>query len=252
MENETIGWTYVQRFSKVPDDVRNQNAASEAVDIVPPRPPKRLSGLILEGVEIRNREIPSSDTDNASPAIGPKDSSCDVEESYDIPRSHWMPYFSGHRNNNVLPSPKLLTTTPDILASSTPDLVPQVEKIVNNSHYYTNAAPVRVEGNVFRYDFMEQAEAPKVNRNLKPRHSSESASGEPAAPNVDRKLKPTTPKVSNKSTLRVSTIIKKVLTCVFFYRKGIFLQVVLPLNMILQQYSACNLITLKAKHYFIA
>lgn len=200
MENETIGWTYVQRFSKVPDDVRNQNAASEALDIVPPRPPKRLSGLVLDGVEIRNREVPSSDTDNASPAIGPKDSSCDVEESYDIPRSHWLPYFSGGQRggNNNVPSPKL-TTTPDILASSTPDLVPQGEKIVNNSHYYTNAAPVRVEGNVFRYDFMEQGEAPVVNRNLKPRLSSESNSADTpvlTAPNVDRKLKPTTPKVS--------------------------------------------------------
>ncbi|XP_055686754.1 protein daughter of sevenless [Lutzomyia longipalpis] len=207
VENETIGWTYVQRFSKVPDDVRNQNATSEAVDIVPPRPPKRLSGLVLDGVEIRNKEVPSSDTDNASPAIGPKDSSCDVEESYDIPRSHWMPYFSGQRNNSTLASPKLLTTTPDILASTrTPDVVSQVEKIVNNSHYYTNAAPVRVEGNVFRYDFMEQSEAPAVNRNLKPRLSSEAtAAAEPvahAAPNVDRKLKPTTPKLDTKSLPR--------------------------------------------------
>ncbi|GAB0100597.1 Protein daughter of sevenless [Sergentomyia squamirostris] len=196
VENETIGWTYVQRFSKVPDQNTPQAECS-----APPRPPKRLSGLVLDGVEIRNREIPSSDTDNASPAIGPKDSSCDVEESYDIPRSHWMPYISG----GTL-SPKFLTTAPpDILATSTtPDLVPQTEKIVNNSHYYTNAAPVKVEGNVFRYDFMEQAEAPVVYRNLKPRQNSESntESGGLTAPNVDRKLKPTTPKLDTKSLPR--------------------------------------------------
>ncbi|XP_059612951.1 protein daughter of sevenless [Phlebotomus argentipes] len=215
VENETIGWTYVQRFSKVPDDVRNQNAGAEVTDVTPPRPPKRHSGLILDGVKIRNRDVPSSDTDNASPAIGPKDSSCDVEESYDIPRSHWLPYFSGTRGNNNVPSPKLLTATPDILTSSTPDLVPLGDKIVNNSHYYTNAAPVRVEGKVFRYDFMEPSEAPIVNRNLKPRFNSESSSADPAsftAPNVDRKLKPTTPKVDTRSLPRRKEVAPKLRT----------------------------------------
>ena len=43
---------------------------------MPLRPPKRISGLLLEGVEERNKETQSSDTENASPAIGPKDVSC--------------------------------------------------------------------------------------------------------------------------------------------------------------------------------
>lgn len=38
--------------------------------------PKSISGLHLEGIEERNKDNLSSDTENASPAIGPKDISC--------------------------------------------------------------------------------------------------------------------------------------------------------------------------------
>lgn len=80
-------------------------------------------------------------------------------------------------------------------------------KIVNRSHFYTNAAPTTLEGSVFRYDFMDKQAAPAVNRNLKPKdHQSipayeqietppPSSAFDYVAPCVDRKLKPTTPKV---------------------------------------------------------
>jgi hypothetical protein len=81
---------------------------------------------------------------------------------------------------------------------------------VNSRHYYSNAAPTKIEGNVFRYDFFDQepeSPAPVVNRSLKPRASVSdnkfSSNGygmiraipqSPAvvkgAPTVDRKLKP--------------------------------------------------------------
>lgn len=78
------------------------------------------------------------------------------------------------------------------IAASTPNLMADVGALVNPSmtapntartttnsptsartlprpHCYTNAAPTIMEGNVFRYDFIEQAECPPVNRKLKPK-----------------------------------------------------------------------------------
>lgn len=37
---------------------------------------KHLVGLHLENIEEKNKDIQSSDTENASPAIGPKDITC--------------------------------------------------------------------------------------------------------------------------------------------------------------------------------
>lgn len=45
-------------------------------DIVPVRPPKRVAGLVLDDIDDRQKENLSSDTENSSPAIGPKDISC--------------------------------------------------------------------------------------------------------------------------------------------------------------------------------
>lgn len=42
----------------------------------PNKPSKRVSSLHLENIEERNKDTLSSDTENASPAIGPKDVSC--------------------------------------------------------------------------------------------------------------------------------------------------------------------------------
>lgn len=67
IENETIQWTYMQRFSRV-DNIKNMNAE------VPPRPPKRIGALVLNESD-KSKDLQTSDTENASPAIGPKDSS---------------------------------------------------------------------------------------------------------------------------------------------------------------------------------
>lgn len=79
IENDSIVFTYAQRFSRLPTDEKisdNGHASEKRTKSAPSRPPKRISGLLLEGVEERNKEIHSSDTENASPAIGPKDISC--------------------------------------------------------------------------------------------------------------------------------------------------------------------------------
>lgn len=97
-------------------------------------------------------------------------------------------------------------TTSDSIVSSTPNLVQEngdsatLER-ADSKHFYTNAAPTKIEGNVFRYDFFDP---PIVNRNLKPKLSTEKiptngygmirALPSPiavGAPTVDRKLKPT-------------------------------------------------------------
>lgn len=65
VENESIGWTAMQRFSKMPSEEKFLNSCCEP----PPRPPKRPEA-----------------------AIGPSDSSsCVLEERYEIPRSHRLP-----------------------------------------------------------------------------------------------------------------------------------------------------------------
>lgn len=46
---------------------------------------------------------------------------------------------------------------------------PTSARTLPRPHCYTNAAPTRMEGNVFRYDFIEQTDCPPVNRKLKPK-----------------------------------------------------------------------------------
>lgn len=96
-ENDSFVFTYTHRFSKLPDDnVKDGSGPSEsnisiedacnanskggvvspAKEIGPNKPPKRVSTLHLENIEERNKDTLSSDTENASPAIGPKDVSC--------------------------------------------------------------------------------------------------------------------------------------------------------------------------------
>lgn len=128
IENENIGWTAVQRYSKVPlDEKKCLNSCDP-----PPRPPKRLNEAVM----------------------GPLDSSsCVAEERYEIPRSH--------RN----PAAEEAWLAGDGQAEEPPR---------RRSHFYTNAAPSNLEGQVFCYDFAETAaeagEAPpRINRNLKPK-----------------------------------------------------------------------------------
>lgn len=225
IENDAIGWTYVQRFAKVsPED---QEKAAAAAKPAPPRPPKRTS-LILDSIE-KHKETHSSDTENASPAIGPKDASSCVEQFYDIPRSHQPGQYTGssmHLSEADLLSP---LSQCDLVASSTPNLMMSEAGSQCGTlgrarpHCYSNAAPQRVEGNVFRFDFSEQGDPPAINRNLKPKSSVDitksvecvsqgikQVSVAPPAtpgipknpPSVDRTRKPTTPKIGTNSMRR--------------------------------------------------
>lgn len=88
-----------------------------------------------------------------------------VEENYDIPRSHQHPYY----RLKALHSPGAVSTASGCvsgagggsgasLTSSTPNLLSDVAAggAGRQRHFYTNAAPTSREGNVFRYDFVEQ------------------------------------------------------------------------------------------------
>lgn len=77
-----------------------------------------------------------------------------MEESYDIPRSHQMPYYNLNESNSI--SPTLVDRNQ--ITSSTPNLSSETAamKIPRRSHFYSNAAPSKLDGNVFRYDFVEQ------------------------------------------------------------------------------------------------
>lgn len=177
MENETVAITAGQSYTKV---------ANNPI----PLPPKRMS-LVME------KKQESSDTEeNASPQmIGPKDSSCCVDERYDFPRSYNGQGFTGSVMNigsmGITPSMQghghLMTSTPNLIHSGASTL--------DRSHmnFYANAAPR--ENNIFRFDFASTAPPPDVNRTLKPRRELNGygmiRNAQPA-PTVDRKLKPGT------------------------------------------------------------
>uniref|UniRef100_A0A336LKP1 CSON010146 protein n=1 Tax=Culicoides sonorensis TaxID=179676 RepID=A0A336LKP1_CULSO len=229
---DNLGWAYVQRFSKAPP----------IPDVVPPpRPPKRFSGVFSSNSTETgiNKESPLP---SPSAFIGPKDrQSCVLEESYDIPRSHNITHQQNKNNTtkfdniNGLPTPGFSPLDArNVIASSTPNLIQEPSQDVDGcktlphskQNCYTNAAPTTVEGNIFRYDFSEQGEAPVVNRKLKPgskpKTISESSVSTPRinyltkvqefytlgtppkknGPTVDRKLKPTTPKTGFDSIRR--------------------------------------------------
>ncbi|KAL9905467.1 daughter of sevenless isoform 2-T2 [Glossina fuscipes fuscipes] len=197
VENESFVLTYSQRFSKIPDDLSKDQKAngnsSECLEKLA-KVLKNKNNLILDFKENEKlpRDLPQfSDTENTSPAIiGPRDASSVVDESYDIPRSHQLPYY------NMAHLIDKMTTSPgeaNPIAASTPNLVPvpaspassvtsssnqtttttNIVRTLPRPHCYTNAAPSKVEGNVFRYDFMEQSDVPPVNRKLKPKLSVE-------------------------------------------------------------------------------
>lgn len=77
VENDADVFTYKHRFAKLP---YGENAVDEGPSVskhVHPRRSKHVTGLLLEedDNDERNKEVNSSDTENASPAItfGPKD-----------------------------------------------------------------------------------------------------------------------------------------------------------------------------------
>lgn len=74
VENDPIVFRYTQRFSKLPDN--DENVATVVTKRAHVRPPT-VAGLSLDknDSEEQNKDVNSSDTENASPAIayGPKD-----------------------------------------------------------------------------------------------------------------------------------------------------------------------------------
>ncbi|XP_017011703.2 protein daughter of sevenless [Drosophila takahashii] len=156
---------------------------------------KNKNNLILDFKENEKipRDLPQlSDTENTSPAIVARRHahSAFIEESYDIPRSHQQPYYnvnqllgerpvtSPHNSNPIAASTPNLMAAGDLPTAILTAANPGGAATANSSptsartlprHCYTNAAPTKMEGNVFRYDFMEQADCPPVNRKLKPK-----------------------------------------------------------------------------------
>lgn len=203
VENDPIVFRYTQRFSKLPDN--DETVAKKRAHL---KKPPSVAGLSLDknDSEEQNKDVNSSDTENASPAIayGPKDcnSVCNVnvkyslivsltflysfshrqyvEESYDIPRSHQLPYTKIRDSNSDSNNADAIAG--DLRSSGTCSSMLELSndrssiKTTSNSgeaefssstipkrrHFYTNAAPAKIEGNVFRYDFTEE----KVNSKL--------------------------------------------------------------------------------------
>lgn len=121
---------------------------------------QRFSKVPFEEVKCLNSgdPPPRPPKRDAPTVIGPLDSSsCVMEERYEIPRSHRIPQAAEER------------------AEETTEL-----RSANRSHFYSNAAPTsgNLEGQVFRYDFVENGGAanvalppPVINRSLKPKMS---------------------------------------------------------------------------------
>lgn len=81
-----------------------------------------------------------------------------MDESYDIPRSHQFPYTKMNENNNGENSMEFGAsgTSPsmsELNDSRSGRKFPMNMNVTKKrSHFYTNAAPSKAEGNVFRYD----------------------------------------------------------------------------------------------------
>lgn len=128
-----------------------------------------------------------------------------VEQSYDIPRSYRLPNHCNNAAsniyNNASTSPKFAS---DITAQSTPNLL-VVDGYVTRTNNYTNAAPNRVEGSVFRYDFIEQPDAPAVDRTLKPK-SSNTLTRSTDSLKRDKRTTETKSATLNSSNIKSSTL----------------------------------------------
>ncbi|KAH8304904.1 hypothetical protein KR018_001558 [Drosophila ironensis] len=217
IENESFVLTYSQRFSKMPEEggavvatAMEKNSklpgAASQPDAGDHRTLDKLAkvlknknNLILDFKENEKitRELPQlSDTENTSPAIvaSRNANSAFIEESYDIPRSHQLPYYNMNQLLSERPVTSPHNTNP--IAASTPNLMavdlgpggapmtatqpgkmiganampsPTSARTLPRPHCYTNAAPTQMEGNVFRYDFMEKIDCPPVDRKKKPK-----------------------------------------------------------------------------------
>lgn len=96
-----------------------------------------------------------------------------VEESYDIPRSHQLPYTNSissisNSNNNTdsileLGASGIRSSMLELSedrsskkASNSGDAEFSSSTMPKRRHFYTNAAPAKFEGTFFRYDFEDK------------------------------------------------------------------------------------------------
>nr|XP_036218986.1 protein daughter of sevenless [Bactrocera oleae] len=231
VENESFVLTYSQRFSKLPDDVSDKaNVFKYYVDAEKKHQPlkiiKKYKNKQNLSLDIKKNErtlkeiLQLSDTENTSPAMGPLDVNSIVDESYDIPRSHQLPYHNIDQIfNEKIWSPETEEFSDYELATTEHSKSNTQKKL--QKHFYTNAAPNKLEGNVFRYDFIQHTELPPVNRKLKPKPSINNKLPEGESenqclpekpikkafiessrpPSVDRNLKPNVYKAVNSSLM---------------------------------------------------
>lgn len=84
-----------------------------------------------------------------------------VDENYDIPRSHHLPYYNLNNNSSAANGSDIALSPLIGEQSATASLAGSTSTLNSSTlqrsrpHFYTNAAPTKVEGNVFRYDFDE-------------------------------------------------------------------------------------------------
>lgn len=99
-----------------------------------------------------------------------------MDESYDIPRSHQFPYTKNRDSNNGNSDTNSDSIISEMRASGTctsmlelSDERSSMKKSSNSAeaesnsstmpkrrHFYTNAAPAKIEGTFFRYDFEDK------------------------------------------------------------------------------------------------
>lgn len=95
-----------------------------------------------------------------------------MEESYDIPRSHQLPYTKNLDGNSSNNNDSIMELGASGTCSSMLELSDNQSsmKMAPNSgetefgsstmpkrrHFYTNAAPAKIEGTFFRYDFEDK------------------------------------------------------------------------------------------------
>ncbi|XP_016970401.1 protein daughter of sevenless [Drosophila rhopaloa] len=279
IENESFVLTYSQRFSKMPEEggavvpltethskLAGAASLAEAGDQLEKlaKVLKNKNNLILDFKENEKipRDLPQlSDTENTSPAIVARRNanSALIEESYDIPRSHQLPYYNINHLLSERPvtsphnSNPIAASTPNLMAAglgsvaatltaanlgqiggSQPAASSPTSARTLPRHCYTNAAPTKMEGNVFRYDFVEESNRPPVNRKLKPKGAGGLPAAEdkppeefpakppvgvehltsklgaaqlqqPKGPSVDRKCKPNVYKLGTSATMSPAT-----------------------------------------------
>lgn len=202
-ENESLVFTYAQRFSKLPDDGGNdeqQNGNNSISKGKLGKNQKRKNRLLLGSKsedERIIREFPQlSDTENTSPAIGLHDGSSWIKENVNN-----LQYCNMNQLKDIA------VTQENPIAASTPNLVGSSGSIIGLTTDQSRTMPrsTKIQGNVFTFP-----DKPPVYRQLKPKATFEDkapaelpakppTTSKPLTilensiikpPSIDRKLKP--------------------------------------------------------------